>query len=106
MNEHAAPALEWNEVLEQHPLPHYVYDIHSFEILQANAAALRRHGYRRDELIGLTREALLFPGQMQRLREFLAGLPATAQVDPQPVWHERTRDGGELFSDIRGQAVT
>lgn len=95
----------WQALLEQHPLPHYVYDVQTLQILAANRAAQQRYGYSAAELLQLTRESLLMPGQVQRLREFLAGLPASAQVVPQPVWQERTRDGGELFSDIRGQPV-
>ena len=97
--------LVWDDVLQLHPLPHYVYDVQTLDILAANEAASLRYGYSASEFIQLNREALLFPGQVQRLRDFLAGLPASAQVDPQPVWHERTRDGRELFSDIRGRLV-
>ncbi len=97
--------LVWNDVLQWHPLPHYVYDVESLEILAVNQTACVRYGYSEAELLQLNREALLFPGQVQRLREFLAGLPGSAQVEPQPVWQERTRDGRELLSDIRGRPV-
>jgi PAS domain S-box-containing protein len=97
--------LRWDEVLQQHPLPHYVYDPQTLDILAVNEAACLRYGYSATEFLRLNRERLLFPGQVQLLRDFLAGLPATAQVQPQPVWHECTHDGHELFSDIRGRAV-
>lgn len=98
-------SLNWDDVLQQHPLPHYVYDVATLEILAANQATCLRYGYSEAELLRLNRADLLFPGQVQRLRDFLAGLPASAQVQPQPVWQERTREGGELFSDIRGRPV-
>ncbi len=98
-------ALVWDEALQLHPLPHYVYDVHTMEVLAVNDACCLRYGYRQAEMLGMNREDLLFPGQAQRLRDFLAGLPATAQAVPQPVWHERTQDGHELFSDIRGRPV-
>ena len=97
--------LVWGDAWELHPLPHYVYDVVSMEVLAVNHAACLRYGYSQAEFVGMNREALLFPGQMQRLRDFLAGLPASAQVVPQPVWHERTKEGRELFSDIRGRPV-
>lgn len=97
--------LRWDELLQQHPLPHYVYDMATLDILAANEAACLRYGYSQEEFLRLNRERLLFPGQVQRLRDFLDGLPATAQVQPQPVWHERTHDGHDLFSDIRGRPV-
>ena len=97
--------LRWDDVLQRHPLPHYVYDVQTLDILAANTAACLRYGYSEEEFLRLNRERLLFPGQVQRLRDFLGGLPATAQVQPQPVWHECTQDGRELFSDIRGRPV-
>lgn len=100
------PELAWSSVLEQHPLPHLVFDLHSLRMLAANAAAVRRYGHPLPELLQLTRLDLLVPEDGPRLVAFLAGLPDSAQVQPQPVWHERTRDGRVLVADIRGQAVT
>jgi PAS domain S-box-containing protein len=97
--------LDWGPVLQQHPLPHYVYDPVSLALLAANDPALVRYGYSRQDMLQLTREDLLMPGQMAALRAFLAGLPETARAQPQPVWLERSRDGRVLYSDIRGRSV-
>jgi len=98
-------SLVWDDVLQQHPLPHCLYDVRTLDLLAVNEAACLRYGYSAAEFLRLNYEALLFPGQVQPLRDFLAGLPASALVQPQPVWHECTRDGHELFSDIRGRSV-
>ena len=106
MNEPAAPLpLVWDDWLQQHPLAHFVYDTDSLALLAANEAALRRYGYGRDTFLQLTRHDLLLPGEIPTLRAFLAGLPASAAVVPQPVWLERTADGRVLHADIRGMPV-
>ncbi|MDE2276581.1 MAG: hypothetical protein KGK09_09815, partial [Burkholderiales bacterium] len=100
-----ADTLAWGPWLRAHPLAHFVYDPHSLQLLAANAAALRRYGYAEAEFLRLTRADLLLPGELQPLRDFIAGLPGSALRDPQRVWLERTRDGRVLYADVRGMPV-
>jgi PAS domain S-box-containing protein len=97
--------LDWGPLLQAHPLAHFVYDVHSLQLLAANDAALARYGYGHAEFLALNRADLLMPGQAELIRAFLAGLPASAQAEPQPVWLERTRDGRVLHADVRGMQV-
>jgi PAS domain S-box-containing protein len=107
MDDEAPPPvpLAWGPLLEAHPLAHFAYDPISLRLLAANDAALARYGYAREHFLTLSRGDLLLPGQEALLRQFLAGLPASAQALPQPVWLERTRDGRVLHADIRGMPV-
>ncbi|MDE2082134.1 MAG: PAS domain-containing protein [Burkholderiales bacterium] len=100
-----ADTLAWGPWLRAHPLAHFVYDPHSLQLLAANAAALRRYGYAEAEFLRLTRADLLLPGELQPLRDFIAGLPGSALRDEQRVWLERTRDGRVLYADVRGMPV-
>ncbi len=100
------PELEWSAALEHHPLPHLLFELEGLRVAAANAAAVRRYGYTLPELLTLTRLDLLVPEDGPRLVAFILGLPASAQAQPQAVWHERTREGRVLVADIRGQAVT
>lgn len=106
MDQARAPLpLVWNDWLQLHPLAHFVYDTDSLAILAVNEAALRRYGYDRETFLRLTRHDLLLPDQVPLLRSFLAALPASAALVPQPVWLERTADGRVLHADIRGMPV-
>jgi signal transduction histidine kinase len=109
VSEAVEPATEiaplWGAAYGAHPLAHIVYDTDTLHMLAANAAALRRYACSLDEIVQLTRADLLMPGEPERLRRFLAGLPASAAAEPQPVWRERTRSGQELLADIRGRTV-
>ena len=99
------PQMTWGPLLLLHPLPHFVYDPGSLRLLGANEPALERYGYTQDEFVRLNRAELLAPAELPALRAFLDGLPATAQVRPQRVWRERTRDGRILYADVRGMQV-
>ncbi len=107
MDDRAPPPvpLAWGPLLQTHPLAHFVYDPVSLRLLAANDAALARYGYALEPLLKLTRADLLLPGQEVLLRQFLAGLPASAHAVPQPVWLERTREGRVLHADIRSLPV-
>jgi PAS domain S-box-containing protein len=95
----------WALAYGGHPLAHIVYETATLRVLAANTAALERYGCGAEEILGLTRDDLLMPGEPERLRRFLAGLPGSALAEPQPVWRERSRSGQELLADIRGQPV-
>jgi PAS domain S-box-containing protein len=95
----------WDAAYGAHPLAHIVYDTHSLRLLAANTAALARYGYSLEALLQLTRSELMMPGEAEALRQFLAGLPASALAEPQRVWRERQRGGHELLSDVRGMPV-
>ena len=98
MPEEARREQEW---LERHPLAHLVYDVDDLRILAANQAAVDRYGYSREELLAMTREQLLPPGEREVFARFRSALPAAAQ-GPQRVWHEVTKQGLPLRSHVRG----
>jgi len=95
----------WAQAYGGHPLAHIAYDVRTLRMLAANEAALRRYGWSEHEIVGLTRNELLMPGEPERLRRFLDALPESALADPQPTWRECGRNGRELLADIRGQPV-
>ncbi len=102
-----APAeLVWGPLFEAHPLAHFVYCPQTLRLLEANRAAVERYGHTREALLRLTRIDLLLASEVEPLRDFLAGVPASEQRQPQRVWLERTRDGRVLHADVRGMAVS
>jgi PAS domain S-box-containing protein len=103
-----APAplsFEWGAWIEQHPLPHLIYDPATLEQLAGNAAARERYGCNASEFTALRRSDLLAPAELPRLHDFIAGLPGTQDAAEQPLWHEISRDGRSLYAEYRGMAV-
>ena len=55
-------------LFEENPLPMWVVDIHSLELLAVNAATCRHYGYTREQLLMMTVENLRVPEERDLLR--------------------------------------
>jgi diguanylate cyclase (GGDEF)-like protein/PAS domain S-box-containing protein len=55
-------------LFEENPLPMWVVDIHSLELLAVNAATCRHYGYTREQLLAMTVENLRVPEEGDLLR--------------------------------------
>ena len=73
---------------ESSPRPMYVFDRRSFEVLDANEAAVAMYGYDRDELLAMTVLELRPPDEVPR---FLRMIQEGHVGDG--VWHHRRKDG-------------
>jgi diguanylate cyclase (GGDEF)-like protein/PAS domain S-box-containing protein len=84
-------AAEHRALFDCNPQPLWVYDVHSLEILEVNAAAQRHYGWTREEFLRSTLAALFAPEDRPKLSELLAQRHAQADGE-QVMWH-CTRDG-------------
>jgi diguanylate cyclase (GGDEF)-like protein/PAS domain S-box-containing protein len=55
-------------LFEENPLPMWVVDIHTLELLAVNAATCRHYGYSREQLLAMTVESLRIPEERDMLR--------------------------------------
>jgi diguanylate cyclase (GGDEF)-like protein/PAS domain S-box-containing protein len=55
-------------LFEENPLPMWVVDIHTLELLAVNAATCRHYGYSREQLLAMTVENLRVPEERDMLR--------------------------------------
>lgn len=99
----ALPILETGPFFEAHPLAHIIYDLEHFRLVAANAAAVERYGYSREELLNLTRLDLLIGSERAIATRLIATkLKSGDLLSQQQTWRERGRDGNVLHSDTRG----
>jgi len=56
-------------LFEENPLPMWVVDVETLELLAVNAATCRRYGYSREQLLKMTVESLRVPEERAMLRE-------------------------------------
>ncbi len=56
-------------LFEENPLPMWVVDINTLELLAVNAATCRHYGYSRDQLLQMTVEDLHVPDETERLHD-------------------------------------
>ncbi len=66
----------YRAVFEAHPQPILIWDRASFAILDANAAAVKQYGYRRDQLKAMTIMDIRPPAEVPRMKRLLSGRKA------------------------------
>ncbi len=91
-------------LFEQSPLPTWVFEPETLRILAVNQAAARTYGYTREEMLGLTIEALRPPDQIGRLREAIADGTAFDDASPQ-TWVHLARDGRLMHMRCHGADI-
>jgi diguanylate cyclase (GGDEF)-like protein/PAS domain S-box-containing protein len=56
-------------LFEENPLPMWVVDVNSLELLAVNAATCRHYGYSREQMLSMTVEDLRVPEETKKLRD-------------------------------------
>jgi PAS domain S-box-containing protein len=83
-------------LFEANPLPMWVYDLETLQILAANDAALDEYGYPREELLSLTIADVRPPEEVQRLMENIRSAKAPRGMQHSGIW-EHVRKNGSRF---------
>lgn len=92
-------------LFEGNPMPMIAYDVESLRILAVNEAAVRLHGYSREELLDLSVSDLALPDD-ENLARFLA-----TRFDPRPdlvhvgLRQQRRKDGSTVEVDLTSLAI-
>jgi len=85
-------------LFEMNPLPLWVYDLATLEILEVNEATVCHYGYSREECLKFTLTDIRPPEDIPRLQayfdRYLRGHP-TGNVRFAGVWRHRKKDGIE-----------
>ena len=91
-------------LFETNPLPSWVFDRETLQILAVNDAAVDHYGYPRDEFLRLSIRDLRPPEDIplieQRAREAPAG------PHPAGTWRHRTRDGTIITVEVSAHMLT
>ena len=82
---------QYRFLFDRNPLPMWVFDRETLQILAVNEAMVAHYGYAREELIGASLLILRPPAEAEMLREF-ARVPATQRPQGR-VWTQLHRDG-------------
>lgn len=85
-------------IFEAFPLPVVIYDPATFQIIDANEAAVGQYGYTREEFVGLSVLAMRPAASAAEFRRILAEMPA-APWRGAGIRHVR-KDGTELYVDV------
>ena len=81
-------------LFSSNPLPMYVFDLHSLEILEANAAAIGSYGYSRDEFLEMRITDIRPSEDVARLLKFIE---SQGEVSASRGEWRHQRKNGEIF---------
>lgn len=101
-------ALEQSEaryrlLFERNPMPMWVYDLQSFQILAVNESAIDHYGWSRQEFLKMTALDLRPVEEHDMLRQFAARQPQG--LIKGGLWRHRKRDGSVIDVDVVSHGV-
>jgi PAS domain S-box-containing protein len=91
------------------PLPLWVYDLDTFEILEVNEAAIRHYGYSREECLKFTSRDIRPAEDVPKLQayydQYRRGHPS-GDVKSAGVWRHRKKDGTVIDVEVSASKIT
>ncbi|MDP2137609.1 MAG: PAS domain S-box protein [Candidatus Didemnitutus sp.] len=96
-------AVRYRTLFEANPNPMWVYDVETLALLIGNEAALKKYGYSREQLTGMTLRDLRDPKDVPLLLEFLRDLKGA--VYGSGPWRHRRADGSPLSVEITSHEI-
>jgi PAS domain S-box-containing protein len=96
---------QYRQLFENNPLPSWVYDVETLQILDVNDAAVRQYGYAREEWLGMTIEDYRPHEDVRRLRDFLHTIRDVPEGICQGPWRHRKKDGTIVDVEIAFHAL-
>ena len=92
----------YRALFESNPVPMWIYDVETLEILDVNDAAVDRYGYSRDEFLCLTVKDIRPPEDIAKFMELTTSLPYSDRTGP---WRHVLRDGTTIQVLITSHSV-
>ncbi len=94
----------YRALFEAHPVPMWVYDQDTLQLLAVNDAAIIKYGYSREEFLMLRVADLRSESDFQRLSEDLVSFRQEQLTQPK-CWRHRRRDGVLIDVEITSHAL-
>ncbi|MBV9987705.1 MAG: PAS domain S-box protein [Chitinophagaceae bacterium] len=95
----------YRNLFYNNPLPIFIWDINTFQILEVNDVAQEEYGYTRDELLGMSMFDLRPEDDHERTRIFVREFVETGITRKTGIWHHRKRDGEMMVLDISSHKI-
>lgn len=98
MNEVLSAHRRYRALFEKNPLPSWVQRVADGRLIAVNDAMVEKYGHTRDELLGMSSQALVADEQTLRLAEFFRR--HSGAVGKAGVWRHQTRSGDQLWTEV------
>jgi two-component system, cell cycle sensor histidine kinase and response regulator CckA len=93
-------------LFESMPIPVWVSDVETHQVLAVNAAAVHHYGYSREEFLALRIEDLRPPEDIVRLQEQVHTAHQNGGTQSSGCWRHRKRDGSLILVDVTWHSLT
>src|SRR5215211_695401 len=90
----------YKTLFQNNPLPCWIFDVHTLQFLEVNAAAISNYGYSKEEFLNLTILDIQHPDNIGELKR-MAAIPRPQNTYFLNDWKHRTKDGSIIFVDLR-----
>ncbi|MBE9602253.1 PAS domain S-box protein [Pedobacter sp. MC2016-24] len=95
-------AANFKRIFEESPAPMYIFDLHTYEFLAVNDAALNQYGYQRDEFLSMKALQIRSVEEAERFKSAIQQVKTT-YVD-YGTWKHIRKNGEEFFVHIYGHS--
>jgi two-component system cell cycle sensor histidine kinase/response regulator CckA len=94
---------KYRQLFSSSPLPMWVYDRETYDILEVNEAATRHYGYTRDEFRSMTIWDIRTEPEVLRLRETIAKIDSP--FGETAMWQHRKKDGSFISVECTAHSI-
>ena len=100
----AASEARYRTLLDNIPLPTFVYDVQTLRFLAVSQEAVLQYGYSREEFLSMRVTDIRPPEDVPRLLETLTA--STGEMARRGVWRHRRKDGSIFEVDVVSRGTT
>ncbi|WGQ09121.1 PAS domain S-box protein [Pedobacter gandavensis] len=97
-----AEAANFKRIFEESPAPMYIFDLHTYEFLAVNAAALNQYGYQREEFLTMKALQIRSAEEAERFKSAIQQIKTT--YFDYGVWKHIRKNGEEFYVHIYGHS--
>ncbi|WP_316813779.1 PAS domain S-box protein [Pedobacter heparinus] len=98
INPNDAESASFKRIFEESPAPMYIFDLHTYEFLAVNAAALNQYGYQKEEFLSI--KALQIRSEDEAVRFKKAVQKVNAAYFDYGVWKHIRKNGEQFFVHV------
>lgn len=95
---------KYRKIFNLSPLPKWIYDTETLQILEVNDAAIEHYGYSRDEFLSMTLMDIRPPEDVAALKEVISGIKDNREK-PAVYWRHIKKNGEIILVDVTGHSV-
>jgi two-component system, NarL family, sensor histidine kinase UhpB len=88
---------KYRQMFYNNPVPAWVYDLNSLQVLEVNEAAINKYGYQRADFLKLTVSDLWCYEDVPKHESFWYGTNKGGVGMPERLWKHKTKNGGIIL---------